>query len=95
MRRTTEQQVAFDGGYGRRGISHHRDNPHPASTDLHGHWNAGFDKADAELSRGADRGDGAAAERYEPVLDDAGFLTGYHRDKATGEVITLGDEYDD
>ena len=37
----------------------------------------------------------ATSDQYEPVLDEAGNDTGYHRDKTTGEVVTLGDEYDD
>jgi len=28
-------------------------------------------------------------QRFEPVLDDDGKPTGYHRDKKTGEVVTI------
>ena len=31
---------------------------------------------------------------YEPILDDAGTPTGYHREVATGEVVTFDEEWE-
>ena len=37
----------------------------------------------------------APPDGHEHVLDDDGNATGYYRDLASGEVVTLGDEWDD
>lgn len=50
-KRTPRELAAFDGGYGHRCISHHRDNPYAFLDTRRDYWEAGFDKADRELNR--------------------------------------------
>lgn len=54
--------------------------------------------ANTQLADSSVEASGAVSDpepEYEPVLDDDGQDTGYHRDTATGEVLTLADEFDD
>lgn len=52
-RRKPQEQVAFDAGMGRRGISHDRQNPFDAveQADLHAAWNEGWDYQAARAER--------------------------------------------
>ncbi len=47
-KRTPEQLLAFDSGYGSRCIRHHRENPYPQGNDLRPHWDAGFNQAERD-----------------------------------------------
>lgn len=52
MKRKTIQQVAFDSGYGRRCVSHAKDNPYHEknSPSLWDAWERGWAKADKEAN---------------------------------------------
>lgn len=60
IRRSPAQQIARDSGYGRRCISHYRENPYSIATDpdLHAEWEQGWEKADAEANTWAEKNGG-------------------------------------
>lgn len=49
----------------------------------------------SDLRYAANAAPSDAQPTYTPVLDEDGNETGYHKDSATGEVVTLWDEYDE
>lgn len=59
-RRNHKEQVAFDGGYGQRGVSHRHENPYDVTgeVELHAAWEDGWKAADREANKSEDDVDG-------------------------------------
>jgi hypothetical protein len=53
MKKTSEEQIAFDRGDGHRCITHDRTNPYDAEKQVaeHAAWERGWEKCDVELNR--------------------------------------------